>query len=129
MTTALLSPDPEKGGRGKKAANPLETKGFSAMRLSQARTVLHFNRDIALMVRDGIKTLDAALKQVKVAQQIVQSEEQWRLCHERRAIGRRTNSLATRHRALPGENSPLASSRINKCRQLGLSPTSRRKFT
>ncbi len=36
MALALIYPEPEKGGRGRKS---LETKGFSAARLSQARAV------------------------------------------------------------------------------------------
>ena len=38
MALAMIYPEPEKGGRGKKAVNPKETLGFSQMRLSQART-------------------------------------------------------------------------------------------
>lgn len=40
MAVAMIYPEPEKGGRGKKATNTKETLGFSAMRLSHARTVL-----------------------------------------------------------------------------------------
>ena len=39
MAHAVLFPEAEKGGRGKKAANSLPSKGLSAARLSQARTV------------------------------------------------------------------------------------------
>jgi hypothetical protein len=38
MAVAMMFPEPEKGGRGKK--NPLLSKEFSDGRLSQARTVL-----------------------------------------------------------------------------------------
>src|SRR3984893_13099904 len=57
MGHALLSPDPEKGGRGKKSANSKDTLGFSIMRLSQARTVLAYSRELALKVRDGSESL------------------------------------------------------------------------
>ena len=36
IALAMIYPDPEKGGRGKKAKNFSETEGFSAARLSQA---------------------------------------------------------------------------------------------
>jgi len=65
MGHALLYPEPEKGGRGKK--NVLATQGFSSARLSQARTVLAFSRDLALAVRDGTESLDAAYAKVKAA--------------------------------------------------------------
>jgi hypothetical protein len=49
MITAILFPDAEKGGRGKKseARNSSETGGFSQTRLKQARSVLHHSRDLA----------------------------------------------------------------------------------
>jgi hypothetical protein len=63
MRLALLYPEPEKGGRGKKraAGNGTETLQFSKQRLSQARAVLAYSRPLALAVRDGTKTLDEAL--------------------------------------------------------------------
>jgi hypothetical protein len=51
MAHALIYPEAEKGGRGKK--NPSEAKGFSGERLSSARKVLSYSRDLALAVRDG----------------------------------------------------------------------------
>jgi hypothetical protein len=54
MRLALLHPEPEKGGRGQ---NRKETLQFSKMRLSQARAVLAYSRELALAVRDGTKTL------------------------------------------------------------------------
>ena len=50
MKTAMQYPEPEKGGRGKKA---LETSGFSRQRLRQASAVLTFSRPVAKAVRDG----------------------------------------------------------------------------
>ena len=41
---ALIYPEPEKGGRGKRSENSNETLGFSIMRLSQARTILRHSR-------------------------------------------------------------------------------------
>jgi hypothetical protein len=48
----MLYPEPEKGGRGKKAQNSKETLGFSMMRLSQARAVLAYSPELAAAVRD-----------------------------------------------------------------------------
>jgi len=50
MAHAMIYPEPEKGGRGKKSKNSTETLGFSAMRLSQARTVLSHSRDVAMEI-------------------------------------------------------------------------------
>jgi hypothetical protein len=46
-------------------------------------------------------------------------------CQRVRALGRRRRyRLATCHRAWPGSNAPVGSSRITRCRQLGRLPTS-----
>jgi hypothetical protein len=66
MRLALLYPEPEKGGRGKKG-NPEQTSEFSGKRLQQARSVLAFSRELALAVRDGSRKLDEALAEVKAA--------------------------------------------------------------
>jgi hypothetical protein len=58
MAHAMIYPEPEKGGRGKKSRNSTETLGFSAMRLSQARTVLSHSRDVAMEILAGTKFLD-----------------------------------------------------------------------
>jgi ParB-like nuclease domain len=58
MAQAMIYPEPEKGGRGKKSKNSTETLGFSAMRLSQARTVLSHSRDVAMEILAGTKLLD-----------------------------------------------------------------------
>jgi hypothetical protein len=55
MAHAMIYPEPEKGGRGKKSKNSTETLGFSAMRLSQARTVLSHSRDVAMEILAGTK--------------------------------------------------------------------------
>jgi hypothetical protein len=44
MTTAMVYPEPEKGGRGKKAS---VSEGFSATWLSMARTILGASRPLA----------------------------------------------------------------------------------
>ena len=73
MAYAMLYPEPEKGGRGKKR-NSSETEGFSAARLSQARSVLAFSRELADSVRDGVTPLDKALKTVEDERQRAESD-------------------------------------------------------
>jgi hypothetical protein len=52
MAHALIYPEAtNKGGRGKK--NSSVSEGFSATRVSVARKVLSYSRDLALAVRDG----------------------------------------------------------------------------
>jgi hypothetical protein len=53
MRLALLFPEAEKGGRGKKSAagKALETSGFSRQRLDQARAVPRHSRELAEAVR------------------------------------------------------------------------------
>jgi len=58
----MIYPEPSRGGRGRR--NPLETEGFSAARLSQARAVLRHSRALAVEVVQGRKSLDKALEQV-----------------------------------------------------------------
>jgi hypothetical protein len=65
MAMAFAYPEPEKGGRGKKA---LETSGFSRQRLGQARQVLRHSRELAMAVLGDTKKLDEALKDVITAQ-------------------------------------------------------------
>ncbi|MCO5129388.1 MAG: ParB/RepB/Spo0J family partition protein [Xanthobacteraceae bacterium] len=57
MATAMIYPEPERGGRGKKAT---ETIGFSSQRLSYARTVLADSRSVAEQVLSGEVMLDDA---------------------------------------------------------------------
>ncbi|UPT99243.1 ParB N-terminal domain-containing protein [Bradyrhizobium barranii subsp. apii] len=73
MGHALLFPDAEKGGRGKKKVP--ETGGFSRQRLGEARTVLAFSRELALKVRDGSVKLDQALATVAEARKAVETDE------------------------------------------------------
>jgi hypothetical protein len=47
---ALLWPEPEKGGRGKKG-KASETDGFSATRYKQARAIVAHSREMAFAVR------------------------------------------------------------------------------
>jgi hypothetical protein len=65
IALAMIYPEPEKGGRGNKAKNLLGTEGFSAARLSQARSVLRHSRALAEDVLATRKSLDAALKKVE----------------------------------------------------------------
>jgi hypothetical protein len=63
MAFALLYPDPEKGGRGKRLSilNSLEgSKEAWKVRLSAARIVLRFSRDLAYDVMDAKIGLDEA---------------------------------------------------------------------
>jgi hypothetical protein len=62
MGLAMLFPEVEKGGRGKKSAalNSADTAGFSSRRLEQAREVLHHSRSLAEAVVKGITPLDTA---------------------------------------------------------------------
>ena len=56
MARAILSPDPSKGGRGKKASL---SEGFSATLLSQARTVKRYAPTLVEKVRDGLPLSEA----------------------------------------------------------------------
>src|SRR3954454_9521459 len=53
MALAMIYPEPERGGRGKRTQIPTEALGFAAMRLSQARSVLGHSRALADRVVDG----------------------------------------------------------------------------
>ena len=77
MLTAILFPEPEKGGRGKKSAavNSTETGGFSPQRVSAARSVLRHSRDLADSVVKGSISLDAALAQVEELRQQTNSTD------------------------------------------------------
>ena len=77
MRLALLYPEPEKGGRGKKG-KATETVGFSQQRLREARSVLAYSPDLADAVRDGTKKLDEALAEVKKARDALTSDEAMR---------------------------------------------------
>ena len=55
MATAMLYPNPEKGGRGKRseAAKAKATLGLSSMLLSEARYILVHAPDLVKAVMDG----------------------------------------------------------------------------
>jgi hypothetical protein len=65
----------DRDGHAELAAKVLETSGFSRQRLGQARAVLAYSRELALAVRDGLKTLDEALAEVKAARDAINSDE------------------------------------------------------
>jgi ParB-like nuclease domain len=71
MALAMIYPEPEKGGRGKKseALNSAVSAGFSTRRLNAARSVLHHSRELAESVIKGSVSLDAALEKVAELQQ------------------------------------------------------------
>ena len=63
MALAMIYPEAEKGGRGKKSEsrNLEETSKFSHRRLNQACSVLRHSRDLAESVIKGSISLDEAL--------------------------------------------------------------------
>jgi hypothetical protein len=75
MATAMVYPEPEKGGRGKQKTVEDSSTLFSAKRLQQARSILHHSRSQADSVLKGITPLDAALTQMRQEQQAENSEE------------------------------------------------------
>lgn len=73
MALAMIYPDPEKGGRGRKG---VRGEQVSHSRLSHARTVLRVaSDDLAPLVLSGSKSLDEAFTEVKRRQQAAMSEE------------------------------------------------------
>jgi hypothetical protein len=76
MALAMIYPNPEKGGRGKKKERVEETSTlFSAKRLSQARAVLLHSRSLAESVVKGSVSLDEALAKVEELKQQANSTE------------------------------------------------------
>ena len=68
IALAILFPEAEKGGRGKKSSTNLaDAATFSQRRLQEARSVLAFSRELAEAVREGPISLDDALKRVEAA--------------------------------------------------------------
>ena len=67
MALALMYPEPETGGRGRKskAGNSSLSDGFSSTRLKQARAVLHYSRPLAQSVLNGITPLNDAYATMK----------------------------------------------------------------
>jgi hypothetical protein len=78
MRIALLWPQPEKGGRGKKG-KAAETAGFNA-----------YSRELAISVRDGTTKLDEALKEVKAAREALNSQG-WKLVALNDAVEQQIN--------------------------------------
>ena len=77
MALAMMYPEAESGGRGKKSAarNLAETANFSYRRLNEARLVLHHSRSLAEAVVKGVTPLDDALGAIRQEQQYQQSDE------------------------------------------------------
>ncbi|HYM25282.1 MAG TPA: hypothetical protein VEU08_18825 [Vicinamibacterales bacterium] len=75
MALAFIYPQPERGGRGRKAENSKETLGFSTMRLSQARSILHHSLTLAEDVKAGRKHFDEALKIVQQEREVSANSE------------------------------------------------------
>ena len=72
---ALLYPTAQQGGSRKKGSSQETLLGFSNMRLSQARAVLAFSRELAIKVRDGSVKLDQALATVMEARKALDTDE------------------------------------------------------
>jgi ParB-like chromosome segregation protein Spo0J len=73
MATAMIYPEPEKGGRGKETV--LKRDGFSKQRLSDARRVLRHRPTLAQQVLNGTEPLDAALLKMRQEQNEALSAE------------------------------------------------------
>jgi len=69
MALAMISPMPEKGGRGKKKTMDETSTLFSPKRLQLARTVLAHSPDLAQAVLAGSKSLDGAYDEARKAKQ------------------------------------------------------------
>ena len=81
MAVAMLRPEPEtaeergqKGGRGKKASINGQVSGVSRQRLSDARAVLAYSRELAQAVMRAGKPLQAALAEARQSQGAVRNE-------------------------------------------------------
>ena len=72
MAVAMIYPDPEKGGRGKKRLGDLTV---SAERLSTARTVLQYAPDLATNVLTGSSSLDDAYTSARKRKKDASSNE------------------------------------------------------
>jgi hypothetical protein len=73
IATAMIYPEAEKGGRGKKAV--LNTE-FSSGNLSHARTVLRHTPDAAALVLTGALSLDAAYKNAQDLLRAAEGQEE-----------------------------------------------------
>jgi ParB-like chromosome segregation protein Spo0J len=63
MAVAMIYPEAERGGRGQKAASSGRFTDIAHQRISQARAVIQWARDLADGVLDGTVSLDAAYKE------------------------------------------------------------------
>ncbi len=66
MSVAKISPEPGKGGRGKKTSgNIAKTAGYSHWRLQQARYILRYAPDLSDNVLTGVVSLNEAYKEAR----------------------------------------------------------------
>jgi hypothetical protein len=72
MAVAMISPEPEKGGRGKKA---VRDEHVSRPTVEKARTVLRYARDLAETVLAGATSLDNAYQAARDRKNAASSEE------------------------------------------------------
>jgi len=76
MRLAMLWPEPQPGKKTKGSATTLsETNKVSTARISQARMVLRYSPELAIAVRDGVRSLDDAIKQVDAERKALESAE------------------------------------------------------
>jgi hypothetical protein len=77
MAVAMVYPEPEKGGRGKKGEikTVTEKTTVSGSRITVARTVLRHSRELAENVMRGIISLDGALEKVEELKRQADSTE------------------------------------------------------
>jgi ParB-like chromosome segregation protein Spo0J len=68
MAVAMIRPEPEKGGRGKKGATSGGFSGVAHQRIADARAVLAYSRKLAEAVMSGDKPLKAALAEARQSQ-------------------------------------------------------------
>lgn len=76
MALAMIRPEAGHGGARQKGSSSETKLEISKARISQARTVLHFSRELALRVMSGQEPLDAALVKVTDEQKRLQSDEE-----------------------------------------------------
>lgn len=74
MGYAMRQPEPEKGGRGKKLPGNGEFSGVPSQRVSEARAVLSYSRELAEAVVRGEKPLQAALAEARLSQGSVRND-------------------------------------------------------
>ena len=73
MAVAIIIPEPEKGGRGKKSVKITEF-GVSVQYISYARAVLNYSTELAEAVMLGGKPLQTALAETRQSQGAVRNE-------------------------------------------------------